>query len=345
MIGGGVLKDLIKKYCNLLGPSGMEDAVREAIIEDIKDSGAEYSTDANGNLIVFKKGKNRRNKKVLLSAHMDEVGFMVKYIDEDGYAWFDSVGGVDRRVVSGRRLVFCESNTPAVVASKAIHMQTPEERGKCEPISEMHIDIGASSREEAKKYINVGDCAVFEPNYEEFGDGLVRSKALDDRFGCAALVKMINSELEYDTYFSFNTCEEVGCDGAKAVAHNLRPDVVIALEATTAGDILGVSKSKCACCVGEGAVLSIMDRSTIYTQSLLELAVETAKEKDIKWQYKNVVAGGNEAGVYQRSASGAKVLAISAPARYIHSASNVLAMSDMEAVYQLAAAINERSFE
>jgi endoglucanase len=335
----------LKKYCDILGPSGMEDEIREAIIADIKDSGAEYETDPMGNLIVFKKGKNRRSKKVLFSAHTDEVGFMVKYIDEEGYLWFDAIGGVDRRVVSGRRVEFCESGINGVVASKAIHMQTPEERGKCEPISEMRIDIGAYDRETASKYVTVGDCCTFTPNYEEFGSGLVRSKALDDRFGCAVLVAMINSELEYDTYFAFNTCEEVGCDGAKEVGHRLRPDVVIALEATTAGDILGVPKSKCACSVGSGAVLSIMDRSTIYDKELLETAVAVANEKEIKWQYKNVVAGGNEAGVYQRSAEGAKVLAISAPARYIHSASNVLSIEDMQSVAALAAAINERSFE
>lgn len=334
----------LKKYCDILGPSGMEDKIREAIIADIKDSGCEYETDPLGNLTVFKKGKNRRDKKVLLSAHMDEVGFMVKYIDNDGYLWFDAVGGIDRRVVSGRRIVFCESNINGVVASKAIHMQTPEERGKCEALSEMHIDIGARSKDDAKEYISVGDCAVFEPNYEEFGNGLVRSKALDDRFGCAVLVSMINSELEYDTYFAFNTCEEIGCDGAKEVAHRLRPDIVIALEATTAGDIHGVSKSKCACSVGKGAVLSLMDRSTIYDKELIETAVSVADEKGIKWQFKNVVAGGNEAGVYQRAASGAKVLAISAPARYIHSASNVLSLDDMQAVADLAAALNERSF-
>jgi endoglucanase len=155
---------------------------------------------------------------------------------------------------------------------------------------------------------------------------------------------MINSDLEYDTYFAFNTCEEIGCDGAKEVSHRLRPDVVIALEATTAGDILGVPKGKCACSVGKGAVLSIMDRSTIYDQSLLELATEVADEKNIKWQYKNVVAGGNEAGAYQRGANGARVLAISAPARYIHSQSNVLSLEDIQAVADLAAAINERSF-
>lgn len=335
----------LKKYCDLLGPSGMEDAVREAIIEDIKGSGCEYETDPMGNLIVFKRGKNRRNQKVLFSAHTDEVGFMIKYIDDEGYLWFDAVGGIDRRVVSGKRIVFCESGIHGVVASKAIHMQTPEERGKCEPISEMHIDIGAADKDTAKKHITVGDCCTFEPNYEEFGDGLVRSKALDDRFGCAALVSMVNSELEYDTYFAFNTCEEIGCDGAKEVSHRLRPDVVIALEATTAGDILGVPKSRCACSVGNGAVLSLMDRGTIYDKSLVELATSVADEKGIKWQFKNVVAGGNEASVYQRAASGAKVLAISAPARYIHSASNVLSLADMQAVADLASALNERSFD
>lgn len=339
------MKDLLKKYCDILGPSGMEDDIRKAIIDDIKNSGCEYKTDPMGNLIVFKKGKKPRNNKVLFSAHMDEVGFMIKYIDEDGYLWFDALGGVDRRVVSGRRIRFCESNINGVVASKSIHIQTPDERGICEPISEMHIDIGAGNRETALKYVSVGDCATFAPNFEEFGEGLIRSKALDDRFGCVALVNMINSDLEYDTYFAFNTCEEIGCDGAKEVAHRLQPDIVIALETTTAGDVLGVPNSKCACVVGSGAVLSIMDRSTIYDKELLQIAVEVSEEKSIKWQYKNVVAGGNEAGAYQRSAMGARVLAISAPARYIHSASNVVAMSDIEAVANLAAAINERSFD
>lgn len=339
------MKEYLKKYCDILGPSGMEDEIRAAIIADISDSGCEYHTDPMGNLIVFKKGRHTRQKKVLFAAHMDEVGFMVKYIDEDGYLWFDAVGGIDRRVVSGRRITFCESGVKGVVASKSFHIQTPEERGKCEPITEMHIDIGASNREEALEYVSVGDCATFDPNFEEFGDGLVRSKALDDRFGCAALVKMINSELEYDTWFAFNTCEEIGCDGAKETAHRLRPDIVIALEATTAGDIAGVPKNKCACTVGGGAVISLMDNGTIYSKELLELAVSVAEEKNIKWQYKNVVAGGNEASVYQRAASGAKVLAISAPARYIHSASDLLSVSDMQAVADLAAAINERSFE
>jgi len=339
------MKELIKKYCDILGPSGMEDEVRNAIIEDISSCNCSYETDPMGNLIVFKKGKRPRNKKVLFSAHMDEVGFMVKYIDDEGYLWFDAVGGVDRRVVSGKRIVFCESGVSGVVASKSIHIQTPDERGKCEPITEMHMDIGAGDRYTANKYVHIGDCAVFEPNFAEFGSELVRSKALDDRFGCAVMVKMIQSELEYDTYFAFNTCEEIGCDGAKEVAHRLKPDIVIALETTTAGDVLGVPKSKCACAVGGGAVISIMDRSTIYDRDLVEIAVQVADEKNIPWQYKNVIAGGNEAGAYQRAAMGAKVLAVSAPARYIHSANNVLSMKDIIAVSDLVNALNERSFD
>ena len=335
--------DLIKKYCDVSGTSGMEDAVRQAIIDDIKEYATSYETDPLGNLIVFKKGKKRRDKKVLFAAHMDEVGFMIKHIDDDGYLWFDAVGGVDRRVVSGKRIVFCESGVHGVIASKSVHIQTPEERGKCEPITEMHIDIGAKNKEEACSLVRVGDCAVFEPNFEEFGNGLIKSKALDDRFGCAILVKMIQSDLEYDTLFAFNTCEEVGCDGAKEVAHRIRPDTVVVIETTTAGDVLGVPKSKCACEVGKGAVISLVDRGTIYDKKLVDIAVSISDEKGIKWQYKNVIAGGNEASAFQKAACGSKVLAVSAPARYIHSESNVLSVSDINAVCDLVKALNERS--
>ena len=337
--------DNLRKYCDIPGPSGMEDKVREAIIDDIKDSGCEWSVDSMGNLTVFKRGLKRRIKKVLFTAHMDEVGFMVKYIDENGYIWFGALGGIDRRVVSARRVLFCNNGVYGVVASKSIHLQTQEERGKCEPIDEMNIDIGASTREKALEYVGIGDCAAFAPDYELFGEGLVRSKALDDRLGCAVMVEMINSELEYDTWFAFNTCEEIGCDGAQGSSWHIRPDIMIALEATTAGDVPGAPKTACACRVGEGAVISFMDGATIYDKKLVETAVETAEANGIKWQYKNVIAGGNEARSYQRGASGARVLAVSAPARYIHTASDVLSIDDIDAVRRLAFALNERSFE
>lgn len=338
------MKELLKKYCDIIAPSGMEDEIREAIIADIKGSGCEYSVDPMGNLVAFKKGRKRRNKKVIFSAHMDEVGFIVKHIDDEGYIWFGCLGGIDRRVVSARRVVFCESGIHGVIASKSIHLQPPEERGKCEPTDDMNIDIGAKNREEALEYVHVGDCATFEPSFEPFGNGFVRSKALDDRLGCAVLVNMINSDLEYDTYFAFNTCEEVGCDGGTEVAHYVNPDIAIAIEATTAGDVLDVPKTQCACQVGGGAVISFMDGGTIYDKKLVDIAVETAERNGIKWQFKNVIAGGNEARSYQTTASGARVLAISAPARYIHTASDVLHFDDIDAVNRLAFRINERSF-
>ncbi len=333
----------LKDYCDLLGPSGMEDAVRERIIEDIKDSGAEYEVDPLGNLIVFKKGKKRRERKVLVAAHMDEVGFMVTYVGEDGYLFFNAIGGIDRRVVSGRRVKFLKNGINGLVASKAVHIQTPAEYGMCEPISEMNIDIGCYDRESASKVAEIGDCATFCPNYEDFGDGLIKSKAIDDRFGCALMVDLINSDLEYDTYFAFNTCEEVGCDGAKEVCHRIRPDVAIILEATTAGDVYGVPEGNRACEIRKGAVISHMDGGTIYDKQLVSLALSIGKEQDIPCQLKNIVAGGNEARSFQQGALGARVLAISAPTRYIHSACCVAAKEDLLSVGKLARAIIERN--
>lgn len=333
----------LKAYCAIPGPSGMEDAVREQIIADISGSGAEYEVDNLGNLIVFKKGRNRRPYKLLLAAHMDEVGFMVSAVTDEGLVCFDAVGGIDRRVVSGRRVRFCKDGRTGIVASKSIHIQTPEEFGKCEPISDMRIDIGCADRAEAETLVSIGDCAVFPPNYEEFGEGLIKSKAIDDRFGCAVLTELINSDLEYDTYFAFNTCEEVGCDGATEVCHRIRPDMAVILEATTAGDTCDAPEGRRACELRKGAVLSHMDGGTIYDKDLLSLALRIGEEENIPCQLKNIVAGGNEARSFQTGASGARVLAISAPTRYIHSACCVAAKEDLLAVERLTRAILERS--
>lgn len=334
----------LKEYCSIMAPSGMEKPIRKRIIEDIKDSGAEYRVDPNGNLIVFKKGRQRRDRKLVVAAHMDEVGFMASYIDEDGYVRIENIGGIDRRVVSGRRIRFCGTDVIGVVASKAIHIQTADEIGKCEPINEMRVDIGCYDRESAEARVHIGDCATFCPDYEEFGDGLIKSKAIDDRFGCAVMVELINSELEYDTWFAFDTCEEIGCDGAKEVAHQIRPDVAIILESTTAGDICGTPPEKSACTVHGGAVISHMDNSTIYDKELVKMAMDLGKELSIPCQLKNTVAGGNEARAYQREASGARVLAVSAPTRYLHSACSVAAKEDLKAVAAMTRSIIERKF-
>ncbi len=328
--------DLTKKLCNLFGPSSLEDEVREAIIEEITPYCEKVYTDKVGNLIAFKKGKNSTDAPTLFAAHMDEVGFMIQYISDDGYLYFGTIGGIDSSVIAGRRMIIGDNKVLGVVASKAVHMQKPEERGVCLPVSEMYIDIGCTDKEDAKKYVSVGDCATFLPNYEEFGDGMIKSKALDDRFGCAVLCQLIKEEREYDTYFAFTVCEETGCRGAMGVAYALNPARTVVIESTTAGDLPGVAASRRACQVGEGAVFSVMDGGTVYDRDFFEAAVSLSKQHGIKYQIKNTVAGGNDSRSFQTSAKGSKVLAISAPTRYIHSASCVAKKSDLEDV--LAAA-------
>jgi len=336
---------LTEKLCNLYGPSGLEDEVRQAIIEEITPYCENVYTDKVGNVIAYKKGKKSVEKPLLFAAHMDEVGFMIQYISEDGYLYFDTIGGIDNSVIGGRRVILGENKLLGVVASKAIHLQKAEERGMCIPISEMYIDIGCTSKEEAKKHVSVGDCGVFVPNFEEFGDGFVKSKALDDRFGCAVLCTMIKEEREYDTVFAFTVCEEVGCRGAQTTAYSLNPELCVIIESTTAGDLPGVATARRACAINEGAVLSVMDNGTIYDPAFLAKAKKLAEENKVKYQIKNTVAGGNDSRAFQTSAKGSKVLAISAPVRYIHSASSVAKKSDLEDVLALARLVADNGKE
>ena len=342
--GGGDMKTLLEKYCAAFAPSGQEDELREMIASDVAPYADELRTDRSGSLIAFKKGRKRRAEKLLFSAHMDEVGFMVTHISEEGFAYFGTIGGIDPRVTAGKRVLLGDKRLPGVIAAKAIHMQKPEERGVPAPIEEMFIDIGALSEENTKSLVSVGDCAVFAPNFETFGDGFIKSKAIDDRFGCALLVRLLQSDLEYDAYFAFCTAEEVGCRGAMTVAQAVGADTVVVLEATTAGDIPGAPKSRVACRVGGGAVVSFMDGGTIYPRGLVDAVMRLAEEKGIRAQLKELVAGGNDASAYQRAAAGARVLALSAPVRYIHSACSVAKYDDLEQVFALASALAERSF-
>lgn len=336
---------LTEKLCNLYGPSGLEDEVREAIIEEISPYCEKLYTDKVGNLIAYKKGRKSTDKPLLFAAHMDEVGFMVQYISPEGYLYFDTIGGIDNSVIGGRRIILGENKLLGVVASKAIHLQKPEERGMCIPISEMYIDIGCTTKEDAKKHISVGDCGVFVPNFEEFGDGFIKSKAIDDRFGCAVLCTMIKEEREYDTVFVFTVCEETGCRGAQTAAYSLNPECTVVIESTTAGDIHGVSATRRACAVGEGAVLTVMDNGTVYDKPFFDKAVELAKANDVNYQIKSTVAGGNDSRAFQTTAKGSRVLAISAPVRYIHSASSVVKKSDLEDVLALARLVADNGKE
>ncbi len=318
---------MLKDLCLLNGTSGREEAVRNYIIEKIKDK-CEYSVDALGSVIAFKKGRKAPDKKVLVAAHTDEVGFIITDITDDGFLRFAPVGGIDAAVVLGRRVDI--NGIKGVVGAKAVHLLSDDEKKNEPAFDKLAIDIGAADKAEAEKAVSLGDCAYFASDYCEFGDGFIKSKALDDRIGCMLMIELINSDLEYDTYFCFNVQEEVGLRGSGCSAYAVKPDVAVILESTTAADIDGVTGGDKCCVLGKGPVVSFMDGRTIYDKQIFDLAFEVAKENNIKIQTKTKIAGGNDAGAIQKSGAGCRVAAVSLPCRYIHSGSSVVKIGDIE---------------
>ncbi len=320
---------MLEKLCSINGTSGDEGRVREFIINEIKDY-CEYEVDALGSVIAFKKGKKTPNKKVSLNAHTDEVGFIITGITDDGYLRFSTVGGIEPSVCLDRVVSVGDKGVKGVIGDKAYHLLEDGEKDKFPPFDKLLIDIGAENKEEAEKHVSLGDFAYFESDYITFGNGYIKAKALDDRIGCMLMLELIKSELEYDTYFCFNVQEEVGLRGSRCTSYAVQSDISIILESTTAADLDSVEGEKRVCVLGNGPVVSFMDKRTIYDKELYKLAFDTAERNNIPVQTKTAVAGGNDAGAIQTSGRGSRVLAISLPCRYIHSASSVVKESDIE---------------
>ncbi|MBO5163334.1 MAG: M42 family metallopeptidase [Ruminococcus sp.] len=338
------MKNLLKELCLVNGTSGDEAAVREAITEKIKDY-CEYSVDALGNLICFCRGKKSSGKKVMVAAHMDEVGFIVTYIRDDGTLCFGEVGGVDASVAIGRQVTVGRNGISGVIGSTAVHNLSKEERETPPKFESLYIDIGAASREEAEQYVHLGDCVYFDSDFTELGGNCLKAKAIDDRAGCAVMIELIRQGVEYDTYFVFNVQEEIGLRGARVSAYSVAPDFAVVLEATTASDIDGVSGAKKVCSLGSGPVVGFMDRSTVYDKELYRLAFDTAAELGIPCQTKTMIAGGNDSGVIHLSRGGVRTIAISLPCRYIHSPSCTANSADLENMPLLAGELVKRVHE
>lgn len=332
--------EYLKDLCLIDGTSGREDKVREYIISKI-DGKCEYSVDPIGNILVYKKGKKAPKNKVMISAHMDEVALLITCICDNGWLRFTNVGGIDSKVISGRAVTVGDKKITGIIGNKAVHLTEGKESVTAPKIDKMYIDIGAKSAEEAKKYVSIGDCAYFKSDYVSFGKDKIKAKAIDDRFGCAIMLKMINEGVEYDTSFAFLVQEEVGCRGAGPAVFSIRPDYAIVLEATTASDIAGVADEDSVCTVGKGAVISFMDRSTVYNRTLFKRAFELAENESISIQPKTTVAGGNDAGTIHKACEGVRTIAISLPCRYIHSSTSVADTKDMISCYELAKVLLE----
>ncbi len=322
------MTELIKKLSLVDGTSGGEDAVRDFIINEIKDY-CELNVDPLGNIISVKKGKAAPKRKIMLDAHMDEVGLIISSVTDDGFLRFKTLGGINTSALMFRS-VKINGKVNGVISGKPIHLTHGDEGKKLPKADELYIDIGVSSKEAAEKLVSVGDRAVFVSDFTECGDKII-SKALDDRIGCAILIKLIKEYDEYDFTAVFSVQEEIGLRGARVAAYAVNPHSAIIIEGTTAADIAGVSEDKTVCNLGAGAAVSFMDRATVYDREYYSAALNSG----IAVQPKRAVAGGNNSGAVHLSHEGIRTIAISVPCRYIHSSSSVADCRDILSAYEL----------
>ena len=331
-----MLIDTLKTLCALPGVSSYEDAVRDHIRQEIAPYAHSIRVDAIGNLIAEKNGARPVAHSLMLAAHMDEVGLMVHTITDDGYLKFSTVGGIDRRVLIGKRVLVGPKMVAGVIGLKAYHLTGADEAKKVPKLKEFYIDIGAKDAEDAKAWVRPGDVAVFDSDVLTFGNGFLKAKAIDDRIGCAVMVELMKKDLPMDCTFVFTVQEEVGTRGAFGAAFSVKPDIALVLEGTTAADLPTTPARQRVCVPGKGPVVPYMDGGTVYDRELFRLLRSLAKEHGIPWQTKEYVSGGTDAGAIQRSREGVRVAAISAAVRYLHTPSSVAALEDFDNILMLA---------
>lgn len=319
--------EILKKLSLCYAPSGREQLVTELIKKEVKDFADEVYTDNLGNLIVHKKGVG---KKIMFAAHMDEIGVVITFVDDKGYLRFSDVGGLYTKYMHGKRVVFA-NGTEGVVST--------EPKNDKNSMLKMYIDIGASSKEEAEKSVNVGDMAVFCGGFTE-QENVIIGKALDNRAGCYALIEALKRvKSQNDLYFVFTVQEEVGLRGARTAAYSINPDTAIAVDVTDTGDTPNCDSV--AVKFGAGAAIKVMDYSVICDSDVKNSLLQLAKKKDIPYQLEVMTEGGTDAGVMHFSRGGVKTGGISIPTRYIHSPSEMIDKSDLESVIKLIGAFAE----
>lgn len=319
---------LLKKLTESAGVSGGEQEVRSLIIEEIKNKVDDMYIDKLGNIIAYKKGKKNPEKKVMLSAHMDEVGLIVSSIEDSGLIKFKPVGGIDPRILISKVVEIGEDRVKGVIGAKAIHLQEPQERKKALKIKDLYIDIGSLSKEKTEKLVKIGDYIVFHSNYVEFGNDLIKAKALDDRVGCAILIELLDKEYNFALYTAFTVQEEVGLRGSKVTAFDITPEIALVIEGTTCSDVPGTKPHEYATQLGKGPAISIMDAASYSDKDISKTLYQLGKENNIPVQYKKTTYGGNDAGSIHLTKEGIRTGAISIPCRYIHSPSSIMSKKD-----------------
>lgn len=321
------MKETLRTVLAVPGVSGQEQRIAKTIADRIRPHVDELRTDALGNLIAVKNGAPG-GKRILLSAHMDQIGYIVVDIDKEGFLWVHNVGGVRAADAPGKQVVFGNGVQGAIFAKP-----TKEAR----QITDLYIDIGASTREEALEKVDIGDAAVVACQIAEMGDR-ISAPTMDDRAACAVLIELLEAlQSPHHTVIAvFSTQEEVGLRGAKAVAYAENPDIGIAIDVTHAADTPEF-KPRMAVKLGAGPAVKIMDSSLIATPSVRDALISAAKAADVPYQREVLTAGGTDAGAFQTTRGGIPSGTVSIPCRYIHSAVEMVSLRDLEQCVALLA--------
>ena len=324
------MKALIEKLTGVFSPSGYEDAIRNVIREEIKGLADEIRMDALGSLIARKGRLGRNGKRIMLAAHMDEIGLIVTHVDEKGFVRFSNVGGVFGRYVPSGRVRFM-NGTAGVVGS-----EFSSDIREIPPLDKMFIDVGAAGREECP--VKVGDVAAFERPFLDLGKRVV-AKSLDDRAGVAALIETMRrlKSGPNEVYFVFTVQEEVGTRGAGPAAYGIDPDVAIAVDVTSTGDTPMGRRMEMA--LGKGAAIKIKDAGMLCDPRLVAWMVRTAEKSRIPYQREVLIAGSTDARAMQVTGAGIPAGSVGIPVRYVHSPSEMIDMNDLENCVRLLTAL------
>ncbi len=324
---------LLERLCNACAVSGDESEVRAIVLEQVRPFAHELRIDALGNILATRLGHGEARLRVMLAAHMDEVGFMLTHDEEDGIFRFDTVGGLDVRQLAGKAVLIGKEHTPGVIGAKPIHLTTPEERKQAITLETLRIDVGPGNQNKVKP----GDRATFAMRFAQLGPSLC-AKALDDRLGVATLIELFkHAPANIDLLAAFTVQEEVGLRGARVAAYALNPDLAVALDSTPANDLppydageLGSENTRYNTRLGAGPAIYIADSSTLSDPRLVRHFSETGAEADIPYQFRQPGGGGTDAGAIHKQRAGIPSLSVSVPGRYAHTAAGLARLDDWQ---------------
>ena len=341
------INESLEKLSNACGVTGRETQVRELMIQLLKPHADEIIVDKLENVIAIKKGKPN-TPKIMLAAHMDEVGLMVKTITKEGFIKFTKMGGIDDRILPAQKVTIYtrKGEYPGIIGSKPPHIQKEEERKKVLSFDELFIDIGAETKEDAANQgVAIGDPIAFDVKYTQLGKDNVMGKAFDNRAGCITMIETLKllGETECTVCAVGTVQEEVGLRGAATAAFGVDPDVALALDVTITGDVPGVRDTDTSVAMGKGPALTISDSGLITHPKVLRWLIETAEEANIPFQLESGLLGSTDAARISITRQGIPCGTISIPTRYIHSPVGMLNLKDIENSAKLTAAAIQKT--